>query len=107
MPDSGDDKTADPGAGLRHDDPRGAGAGAGAGVGAGAGGPGGGRRPRPRWYHRTRAWLAMGLGVGAAVAGATLPNGLLMAAGLVVAALAVNLFGTPQRRRRTRGAKPG
>ncbi|MFI1282026.1 hypothetical protein ACH4U5_14985 [Streptomyces sp. NPDC020858] len=99
MPDSGDDKTADPGAGLRHDDPRGA--------GAGAGDPGGGRRPRPRWYHRTRAWLAMGLGVGAAVAGATLPNGLLMAAGLVVAALAVNLFGTPQRRRRTRGAKPG
>ncbi|MFA7765830.1 hypothetical protein [Streptomyces sp. NRRL S-448] len=60
--------------------------------------------PRPRAYRRAGAWLAMALGVWAAVAGATLPNGLVLAAGLVVAALAVNRLGAEPRT--PRRAKP-
>ncbi|WKD31787.1 hypothetical protein [Streptomyces xanthophaeus] len=60
--------------------------------------------PRPRAYRRAGAWLAVALGVWAAVAGATLPNGLVLAAGLVVAALAVNRLGAEPRT--PRRAKP-
>ncbi|MER7825655.1 hypothetical protein ABTX85_24205 [Streptomyces sp. NPDC096097] len=59
-----------------------------------------GPRPRRRPYRRAGAWLAIALGVWAAVAGATLPNGLVLAAGLVVAALAVNRLGAEPRTRR-------
>ncbi|MGW6840846.1 DUF3040 domain-containing protein [Streptomyces sp. NPDC054958] len=59
-----------------------------------------GLRPRGRPYRRAGAWLAVALGVWAAVAGATLPNGLVLAAGLVVAALAVNRLGAEPRTRR-------
>ncbi|MFG2976194.1 hypothetical protein ACGFYY_24840 [Streptomyces sp. NPDC048331] len=57
--------------------------------------------PRPR---RAVAWPALALGVWAAVAGATLPNGLVLAAGLIVAALAVNRLGAEPRTHRR--AKP-
>ncbi|KOG49375.1 hypothetical protein ADK75_19560 [Streptomyces virginiae] len=62
-------------------------------------GPG---EPRPR--RRAGAWLAVFLGVWAAVAGAALPNGLVLAAGLVMAALAVNRLGAEPRT--ARRAKP-
>ncbi|MFJ6480215.1 MULTISPECIES: hypothetical protein [unclassified Streptomyces] len=65
----------------------------------------GARRPRrPRAHRRAGAWLAVVLGVWCTVAGATLPNGLVFAAGLVVAALAVNRFGAEPRT--ARRAKP-
>ncbi|MFB6820533.1 hypothetical protein ACFCXA_02930 [Streptomyces virginiae] len=63
-----------------------------------------GPRPRRRAQRRAGAWLAVALGVWAAVAGATLPNGLVLAAGLVVAALAVNRLGAEPRTHRR--AKP-
>uniref|UniRef100_A0AAU2K1F0 Uncharacterized protein n=1 Tax=Streptomyces sp. NBC_00049 TaxID=2903617 RepID=A0AAU2K1F0_9ACTN len=89
MPESDEGNTAGPDAVRRHDgDPRGSRA------------PGEGRPGRRRGYHRARAWLGMALGVAAAVAGATLPSGLLLAAGLVASALAVNLFGAPHPPRR-------
>ncbi|MGW7329627.1 DUF3040 domain-containing protein [Streptomyces sp. NPDC054840] len=66
-----------------------------------------GPRPRRRGYRRAGAWLAMALAVWAAVAGATLPNGLVLAAGLVVAALAVNRLGAePRTHRRTKPMAP-
>ncbi|WP_328788102.1 hypothetical protein [Streptomyces sp. NBC_00273] len=51
----------------------------------------------PRAYRRAGAWLAVFLGLWGAVAGVTLPNGLVLAAGLVVAALAVNRLGAEPR----------
>ncbi|MCM9082736.1 MULTISPECIES: hypothetical protein [Streptomyces] len=75
------------------------------GVGAGASAvPRPRTGPRPRPYRRAGAWLAVALGLWAAVAGATLPNGLVLAAGLVVAALAVNRLGAEPRT--PRRAKP-
>ncbi|CAM5441521.1 hypothetical protein [Streptomyces avidinii] len=62
-------------------------------------------RPHRRAYRRAGAWLAVALGIWAAVAGATLPNGLVLAAGLVVAALAVNRLGAADPRAGRR-AKP-
>ncbi|MFE7093020.1 MULTISPECIES: DUF3040 domain-containing protein [Streptomyces] len=87
MPESDDERIAELEAALRHDDPR------------FAQGLGRGRPRRPREYRRGRAWLAMGLAVAAVVTGAVVPHGLLLAAGLVMAALAVNLFDTTLRRR--------
>ncbi|MFF9851769.1 DUF3040 domain-containing protein [Streptomyces litmocidini] len=51
-----------------------------------------GRPRRPREYRCGRAWPVMALA--AVVAGGVVPHGLLLAAGLVMAALAVNLFDT-------------
>lgn len=51
------------------------------------------RRAR-RWV---TAWSAMGAALATLLTGVALPHGLLLAAGLVMAALAVNLFG-PSRR---------
>lgn len=59
---------------------------------------------RPRAHRRAGAWLAVALGVWCTVAGATLPNGLVLAAGLTVAALAVNRLGAEPRT--ARRAKP-
>ncbi|MCI4078814.1 DUF3040 domain-containing protein [Streptomyces sp. MMS21 TC-5] len=87
MPESDDERIADLEAALRHDDPR------------FAQGLGRGRPRRPREYRRGRAWLAMVLAVAAVVTGAVVPHGLLLATGLVMAALAVNLFDTTRRRR--------
>ncbi|MBB4987403.1 MULTISPECIES: DUF3040 domain-containing protein [Streptomyces] len=68
-----------------------------------------GRPRRPREYRRGRAWPAMALA--AVVAGGIVPHGLLLAAGLVMAALAVNLFDTRDQRlrqhRRGHGQDPG
>ncbi|MFD6969600.1 DUF3040 domain-containing protein [Streptomyces sp. NPDC059979] len=86
MPESDDERIADLEAALRHDDPR------------FAHGLGKGRPRRPREYRRGQAWLAMILAIAAVVTGAMMPHGLLLAAGLVMAALAVNLF-DPTRRR--------
>lgn len=61
----------------------------------------------PRAYRRAGAWLAVFLGVWGAVAGVTLPNGLVLAAGLVVAALAVNRLGAePRTAHRSKTAAP-
>ncbi|MGW8354379.1 DUF3040 domain-containing protein [Streptomyces wedmorensis] len=86
MPESDDEKIVDFEAALRHDDPR------------FAKGLGRGRPRRPHEYRRGRAWPAMILAVAAVVTGAMLPHGLLLAAGLVMAALAVNLFDSTRRR---------
>ncbi|WP_328688795.1 DUF3040 domain-containing protein [Streptomyces phaeochromogenes] len=87
MTQSDDDRIADLEARVRLDDPR------------FAHGFGRGRPRRPREYRRGRAWLAMALALSAVVVGAVLPHGLLLAAGLVAAACAVNLFDTSRRRR--------
>ncbi|MGX1910004.1 DUF3040 domain-containing protein [Streptomyces phaeochromogenes] len=87
MPQSDDDRIAGLEARLRLDDPR------------FAHGFGRGRPRRPREYRRGRAWLAMTLAISAVVVGAVLPHGLLLAAGLVAAACAVNLFDAFRRRR--------
>ncbi|MFB7028920.1 MULTISPECIES: DUF3040 domain-containing protein [unclassified Streptomyces] len=57
-----------------------------------------GRPRRPREHRRGRAWLAMTLALAAVVVGGLVPHGLLLAAGLVMAALAVNLFDPVERR---------
>lgn len=93
MPDPDDDKIADLEARLRHDDPR------------FARGLGEGRPRRPREYRRRRAWLALAVALAAMVTGAVLPHGLLLAAGLVMTALAVNLFES-DRGRRARPPRP-
>lgn len=89
MPESDDEKIADLEAVLFHDDPR------------FARGLGKGRPRRPREYRRGRAWLALAVALAAVVTGAVLPQGLLLAAGLVMTAMAVNLF-EPARGRRIR-----
>ncbi|MFE5804325.1 hypothetical protein [Streptomyces sp. NPDC056491] len=63
------------------------------------------RPVRGRSRRRAGAWLAVALGVWAVVAGVALPNGLVLAAGLVVAALAVNRLAAADPRA-TRRAKP-
>ncbi|MEW2138908.1 DUF3040 domain-containing protein [Streptomyces sp. NPDC005409] len=87
MTESDDEKIADLEAVLWHDDPR------------FARGLGKGRPRRPREYRHGRHWLALSLALAAVVTGAMVPHGLLLAAGLVLAALAVNLFDTTRRRR--------
>ncbi|MEV5970207.1 DUF3040 domain-containing protein [Streptomyces sp. NPDC051921] len=87
MPDSDDDKISDLEAALWLDDPRFARA------------LGKGRPRRPREYRRGRAWFALAIALAAVVTGAVLPQGLLLAAGLVMTALAVNLFGSDRERR--------
>ncbi|MEV7556469.1 DUF3040 domain-containing protein [Streptomyces sp. NPDC089795] len=87
MTESDDEKIAGLEAVLWHDDPR------------FARGLGKGRPRRPREYRRGRAWLAMTLALAAVITGALVPHGLVLAAGLITAALAVNLFDTPRRRR--------
>ncbi|QNP68395.1 DUF3040 domain-containing protein [Streptomyces roseirectus] len=56
-----------------------------------------GQPERPREYRRARAWWALG-GAGALLlAGIVLPDGLLLATGLVAAGMAATLF-DPHRR---------
>ncbi|MFJ8669904.1 DUF3040 domain-containing protein [Streptomyces sp. NPDC093600] len=87
MPESDDEKIADLEAVLWHDDPR------------FARGLGKGRPRRPREYRRGRAWLALAIALAAVVTGVVLPQGLLLAAGLVMTAMAVNLFESARGRR--------
>ncbi|MFD4240592.1 DUF3040 domain-containing protein [Streptomyces sp. NPDC058525] len=88
MNDSDDERIADLEAALWHDDPR------------FARGLGKGRPRRPREYRRGRAWLALLLALAAVVTGVLVPHGLLLAAGLIMAALAVNLLDSNCLRRR-------
>ncbi|MEU8779818.1 hypothetical protein [Streptomyces sp. NPDC048606] len=67
-------------------------------------GPRTARRRGPRAHRRGRAWLAVTLALAAVVAGATLPHGLLMAAGLIASALAVDLLRAGPRQGRDMGA---
>ncbi|MFE4263480.1 DUF3040 domain-containing protein [Streptomyces sp. NPDC056883] len=93
MTDSDDERIADLEAALWHDDPR------------FARGLGKGRPRRPREYRRGRAWLALLLALAAVVTGVLVPHGLLLAAGLIMAALAVNLLDS-NRLRRLRRRRP-
>ncbi len=51
-----------------------------------------GRPRRPREYRRSPAWLVLAMAVAMLVTGIALPNGLLIATGLVVAGIAGHLF---------------
>ncbi|GAB2871537.1 DUF3040 domain-containing protein [Streptomyces deserti] len=51
-----------------------------------------GRPARPREYRRTRAWCALAVGLGVLVTGMALADGLLIATGLVLTGIAVELF---------------
>ncbi|MFJ9551306.1 DUF3040 domain-containing protein [Streptomyces erythrochromogenes] len=93
MTDSDDERIADLEAALWHDDPR------------FARGLGKGRPRRPREYRRGRAWLALLLALAAVVTGVLVPHGMLLAAGLIMAALAVNLLDS-NRLRRLRRRRP-
>ncbi|MFB7493696.1 DUF3040 domain-containing protein [Streptomyces sp. NPDC056161] len=72
-------------------------------------GLGAGRPARPREYRRTGAWWGLATGGAALAAGVFLPHGLLIAAGLVVMGIAVQLL-DPDRARgadRARGGHRG
>ncbi|CAL9506945.1 DUF3040 domain-containing protein [Streptomyces griseomycini] len=62
-----------------------------------------GRPARPREYRRSRAWWVLGIGVTMLIAGVVVADGLLIAAGLVLSGIAVQLL-DPDRRR-TRGPR--
>ncbi|MFI9823340.1 DUF3040 domain-containing protein [Streptomyces sp. NPDC052013] len=51
-----------------------------------------GRPARPREYRRTRAWWVLGIGIGLLITGVALADGLLIASGLVLSGIAVQLF---------------
>jgi hypothetical protein len=59
---------------------------------------GSGRPARPREYRRTGAWGTLAVALGLLAAGMALPEGILVAAGLVLAGIAVPLF-DPHRER--------
>ncbi|MER5962778.1 DUF3040 domain-containing protein [Streptomyces sp. NPDC002057] len=89
MPESDDERLADLEAALWRDDPR------------FARGLGKGRPRRPREYRRGPAWpvMTLAVAVAAVIAGLTVPNGVLLAVGLILAAPAMNRFHTTRRRR--------
>ncbi|GGX35393.1 hypothetical protein GCM10010297_65890 [Streptomyces malachitofuscus] len=89
MPQSNDDRLVDLAARLEHEDPRFA-------RSLSAGQP-----TRPREYRRTGAWWALVIGVTMLIAGVLVPDGLLIAAGLVLSGIAVQLL-DPERRSRAR-----
>ncbi|MFD5337786.1 DUF3040 domain-containing protein [Streptomyces hawaiiensis] len=69
---------------------------------------GAGRPCRPREYRHTRAWLLLALALALAVLGTglALAHGLLIAAGLVLAGMAGELFAPGRDTRRHRGPPP-
>ncbi|MFD7702214.1 DUF3040 domain-containing protein [Streptomyces caelestis] len=80
MPQSDDERLVDLAARLEHEDPRFV-------------RPLSGSRPaRPREHRRTSAWCALVIGVIMLAAGVVVPDGLLIAAGLVLAGIAVQLL---------------
>ncbi|WP_149547783.1 DUF3040 domain-containing protein [Streptomyces marokkonensis] len=85
MPQSNDDRLVGPAAPLEHEDPR------------RARPPSAGQPARPRGYRRAGAWWALVIGVTMLVAGVIVPDGLLIAAGLVLSGIAVQLL-DPDRR---------
>ncbi|KOT95552.1 MULTISPECIES: DUF3040 domain-containing protein [Streptomyces] len=64
-----------------------------------------GRPLRPREYRYHRAWLLLCLALGALATGVFMAHGLLIAAGLVFAGVAGELF-DPHRRVRARRCPP-
>ncbi|MFE1235205.1 DUF3040 domain-containing protein [Streptomyces tendae] len=61
-----------------------------------------GRPRRPREYRYHRAWLLLAVALGALATGIFLAHGLLIAAGLVFAGIAGELFDPHRRERGTR-----
>ncbi|MEU5624975.1 MULTISPECIES: DUF3040 domain-containing protein [Streptomyces] len=61
-----------------------------------------GRPRRPREYRYHRAWLLLAVALGALATGMFLAHGLLIAAGLVFAGIAGELFDPHRRERGTR-----
>ncbi|MDW8805913.1 DUF3040 domain-containing protein [Streptomyces scabiei] len=61
---------------------------------------------RPREYRHTRAWLLLALALAALGTGIALAHGLLIAAGLVLAGMAGELFDPGRDARRHRGPPP-
>ncbi|MFC8433264.1 DUF3040 domain-containing protein [Streptomyces sp. NPDC057253] len=53
---------------------------------------GSGRPTRPREYRRTGAWCTLAVGVALLAFGMALPEGILVATGLVLTGIAVPLF---------------
>ncbi|GAA0648956.1 hypothetical protein GCM10009535_28550 [Streptomyces thermocarboxydovorans] len=93
MPASDDERLSDIEARLQREDPRFARA-----LGAG--------RPRsPREYPRLRAWLLFVLALVVLGGGIALAHGLLIAAGLVLAGLAGEMFGPGRDPRRDGGRR--
>ncbi|MDN3266389.1 DUF3040 domain-containing protein [Streptomyces sp. MA15] len=80
MPQSDDDRLVDLAARLEHEDPRFARSLA------------TGRPARPREYRRAGAWWVLVIGLGMLVAGIVVPDGLLIAAGLVTSGIGVQLI---------------
>lgn len=91
MPHSDDERLVDLAARLEQDDPRFARALA------------SGRPARPREYRRTRVWCVLAVGMAGLTAGVALADGLLIATGLVLSGIAVQLLDPdripPERRR--------
>jgi hypothetical protein len=65
-----------------------------------------GRPHPPREYRRRRAWLLLTTALAVLATGLTLPNGLLIAAGLVLAGVAGDLFDPHRRTRPPRHPPP-
>ncbi|MFF8101214.1 DUF3040 domain-containing protein [Streptomyces sp. NPDC016640] len=80
MPQSDDERLVDLAARLEHEDPRFTRA-----LSAG-------RPARPREYRRTSVWWLLAAGVAMLIAGMIVADGLLIAAGLVLAGIAVQLL---------------
>src|SRR5690606_39100020 len=87
VPQSSDDRLVGLAARLEHEDPR------------FARSLSTGQPTRPREYRRTGAWWALLIAVAMLIAGGTVPDGLLIAAGLVLSGIAVQLL-DPERRSR-------
>ncbi|CAL9492743.1 DUF3040 domain-containing protein [Streptomyces sp. enrichment culture] len=92
MPTSDDQRLVDLAARVERDDPR------------FARSLSSGRPALPREYRRTRAWWVLGIGLVLLLAGLIMPDGLLIAAGLVLSGIGVQLFDPyPPRKRDSEG----
>ncbi|MCT7353569.1 DUF3040 domain-containing protein [Streptomyces sp. 15-116A] len=80
MPQSDDERLVDLAARLEQEDPR------------FARSLSHGRPARPRGFRRTRAWWVLGIGIALLITGVALADGLLIASGLVLSGIAVQLF---------------
>ncbi|MFF0290877.1 hypothetical protein [Streptomyces sp. NPDC005262] len=69
-------------------------------------GPDTGRPRRPRAVRRRPAWALLALSLAMLVTGMVLPHGLLLAAGLVMAGMAANLFTSARDRAEPRPRLP-
>ncbi|MBC9727632.1 DUF3040 domain-containing protein [Streptomyces sp. TRM68367] len=64
-----------------------------------------GRPARPREYRHTGAWCTLAVAIAVLATGIAVADGLLIATGLVLAGIAVELF-DPHRERGRRGEPP-